>query len=252
MAATTTESGNSSGMGPIGLDPSPSTRASASKATVTTDKVLTVSANLAQLLPTGSVLAYQSLSASFTNQGECYTSNWWLSLSLVIFLTASCIFFAFTDSIVYKGKVYYGVAMPSRLNLFNLSKKEEQQLFTDLHPDLKKRRLKGLDWVHAFFTAVVFLTVAASDVGLQKCLFPHAGVDAKQLLKNLPLGLAVLSSFVFMIFPTTRNGIGSQFQGSDDCTPSPPDDKNETRPQSNNTASTSRVYDIESQMQRSA
>jgi hypothetical protein len=62
--------------------------------------------------------------------------------------------------------------------------------------------------VHAIFAAVVFLTVAFSDVGLQRCFFPHAGANTSELLKNLPLGTAFLSSFVFLIFPTTRKGIG--------------------------------------------
>jgi hypothetical protein len=120
------------------------------------------------------------------------------------------------------------------------------ELLLGLQPELEKRRLRTLDWVHAFFTAIVFLTVVASDVGLQKCFFPNAGADTKQLLKNLPLAMAVLSSFVFMIFPTTRNGIGSQFQGSDDCTPaSGADDRTERGSQSNNTASTSRVHAVE-------
>ncbi|BAT16902.1 Os12g0421300, partial [Oryza sativa Japonica Group] len=95
-----------------------------------------VLANLARLLPTGTVLAYQSLSASFTNQGECFRANRWLSLGLVVFLSAACVFFAFTDSVLYKGKVYYGFALPTRLNLFNLNKKEEQKLFKDLEPEL--------------------------------------------------------------------------------------------------------------------
>ncbi|XP_040378668.1 protein DMP3-like, partial [Oryza brachyantha] len=238
------------------------------------DKVLSASANLAQLLPTGSVMAYQALSSSFNNHGECYTSNWWLTVSLVSFLTVFCVFFAFTDSIHHNGKVYYGVAMSGGLRIFNgdddskfaiaheknirneqsqkeattltgwrsISRRNAQKV-TDstaaavpvkpndltLRPEeiraiqaltgeLKKRKLHWLDGVHAFFTAVVFLSVAFSDVGLQKCLFPHAGRDTMELLKNMPLGMSFLSSFVFMIFPTTRHGIG--FHGSDNSTSS--------------------------------
>uniref|UniRef100_A0A0E0JJ21 Uncharacterized protein n=1 Tax=Oryza punctata TaxID=4537 RepID=A0A0E0JJ21_ORYPU len=191
------------------------------------DKVLSASANLAQLLPTGSVMAYQALSPSFNNHGECYTSNWWLTVSLVTFLTVFCIFFAFTDSITHKGKVYYGVAMRGGLKIFNIEagdnipdrkgklKKELEEPEKELSDEqkkvwrkLKKRRLHWLDGVHAFFTAVVFLSVAFSDVGLQKCLFPKAGHDTMELLKNMPLGMSFLSSFVFMIFPTKRHGIG--------------------------------------------
>lgn len=72
----------------------------------------------------------------------------------------------------------------------------------------KKLRIRPMDYVHAFFTAVVFLTVAFSDVGLQNCFFPNASANTSELLKNLPLGMAFLSSFVFIIFPTKRKGIG--------------------------------------------
>ncbi|KAF8665954.1 hypothetical protein HU200_054040 [Digitaria exilis] len=171
------------------------------------DKVLTSSANLLQLLPTGPVLAFQTLAASFTNQGKCYHSNLILTAGLVTFLGATCIFSSFTDCVTDRnGKVRKGVALPSQLHIIGLSKKEERELFD--HNLLREKKLKVIDWVHAFFTAVVFLTIAFSDVGLQNCFFPKADDDARQLLKNLPLGMAVMSSFVFIIFPTTRKGIG--------------------------------------------
>ena len=197
-----------------------------SKPAAAQDNVLSASANLAQLLPTGSVMAYQALSSSFNNHGECYTSNWWLTVSLVTFLSVFCIFSAFTDSITHKGKVYYGVAMSERLRIFNIEvgdsiadNKGKQIIMPEQGKDLtqeqeevlnqlEKRKLHWLDGVHAFFTAAVSLSVAFSDVGLQKCLFPHAGHDTMELLKNMPLGMSFLSSFVFMIFPTTRHGIG--------------------------------------------
>uniref|UniRef100_A0A0A9B3S5 Uncharacterized protein n=1 Tax=Arundo donax TaxID=35708 RepID=A0A0A9B3S5_ARUDO len=179
------------------------------KTKVAVNRGLPSSANLLRLLPTGSVLAFQALAATFTNQGNCHPSNWWLTLGLVTFLTTTCIFFAFTDSVVYKDKVYHGVALPRTLHLFTLPKKEQ----AEIADKLKKGRLNPVDWVHALFTAVVFLTIAGSDVGLQNCFFKHASEDTRQLLKNLPLGMAVMSSFVFMIFPPRRKGIG--FDNSD-------------------------------------
>uniref|UniRef100_M8B2A2 Uncharacterized protein n=1 Tax=Aegilops tauschii TaxID=37682 RepID=M8B2A2_AEGTA len=133
--------------------------------TPTMNKVMSSIANLAQLLPTGTVLTYQALAPSFTNYGKCETSNQWLTTTLVAVLASACLFFSFTDSV-------------------------------------------PLDFVHAFFTAVVFLIMAFSDVGLQNCFFPDASRNTQQLLKNLPLGMAFLSSFVFIIFPTKRKGIG--------------------------------------------
>uniref|UniRef100_A0A0E0JJ74 Uncharacterized protein n=1 Tax=Oryza punctata TaxID=4537 RepID=A0A0E0JJ74_ORYPU len=137
-----------------------------------TDKVMASTANLAQLLPTGTALAYQALSPSFTN---------------------------------HDGKLYYGVATRRGLNVFNMSREEEEAKKLS-HSEL---RLRPLDFVHSFFTAMVFLTVAFSDVGLQNCFFgQNPGGNTKELLKNLPLGMAFLSSFVFLIFPTKRKGIG--------------------------------------------
>ncbi|CAL4949787.1 unnamed protein product [Urochloa decumbens] len=193
---------------PKAVDEEPSTvpPMTASSSGITTDKVMTSAANLAQLLPTGTVLAYQALSSSFTNHGNCAPSNRWLTAVLVAVLAAFSLFFSFTDSIVGRdGKLYYGVATPHGFNVFNFSSEEEERKWAT---KLQKLRLRPLDYVHAFFTAVVFLTVAFSDVGLQRCFFPNAGVNTSELLKNLPLGTAFLSSFVFMIFPTKRKGIG--------------------------------------------
>jgi hypothetical protein len=170
------------------------------------DRVFTSSANLLQLVPTGPVLAFQTLAASFTNQGNCYKSILSLTVGLVTFLTATCIFSAFTDCVPDRsGKVRKGVALPGRLHIIGLSRKEQSVLFESRV--LRQRRLKRLDWIHAFFSAVVFLTIAGSDVGLQNCFFPKADDNDRQLLKNLPLGVAVLSSFVFIIFPTTRKTV---------------------------------------------
>ncbi|TVU03041.1 hypothetical protein EJB05_51433, partial [Eragrostis curvula] len=172
-----------------------------------TDKVMSSAANLAQLLPTGTVLAYQALSPSFTNHGTCLPSNRWLTGTLITVLAAFSLFFSFTDSIVGRDrKLYYGVATPHGFNVFNFSGEEEEKEWT--LGVLQKLRIRPLDYVHAFFSAVVFLTLAFSDTGLQRCFFPNASPNTNELLKNLPLGMAFLASFVFMIFPTKRKGIG--------------------------------------------
>ncbi|CAN6178395.1 unnamed protein product [Urochloa humidicola] len=223
------------------------------KGNLAAEKVLSVSANLAKLLPSGAVLVYQTLSASFTNQGSCNTANKWLSALLVGFLSAACIFLTFTDSIVDKhnsNKIYYGVALPQRLKLFALSPREEKRLLRSLKKELVERRLKTLDWVHAFFTAIVFLSIAMGDVGLQKCFFPDLDSDhmknVKELLRNAPLGLALLSSFVFMIFPTTRRGVG--FDNGGDRRPTTADDEQQKKDDPTQGADKTKSGDLESQM----
>ncbi|WVZ71080.1 hypothetical protein U9M48_019705 [Paspalum notatum var. saurae] len=173
----------------------------------TSDKVMSSVANLAQLLPTGTVMAYQALSPTFTNHGSCVAANKWLAAVLVGVLAVPSLFFSFTDSIIGRDrKLYYGVATVHGFNVFNFSADEEQREW--VLGELQRLRLRPLDYVHAVFTAVVFLTMAFSDEGLQRCFFPDAGVNTNELLKNLPLGMAFLSSFVFLIFPTKRKGIG--------------------------------------------
>ncbi|KAF7086892.1 hypothetical protein CFC21_090147 [Triticum aestivum] len=180
----------------------------------TTDRVMSSVANLAQLLPTGTVLTYQALSPSFTNHGKCETSssNQWLTAALVAVLPAMCIFFSFTDSVIghHDGKLYYGVATTHGFNVFNFSDEDERREWSGLD-EFRRLRLQPLDFVHGFFAAVIFLTVAFSDVGLQNCFFPDAGRNTQELLKNLPLGMAFLSSSVFIIFPTKRKGIGFNY-----------------------------------------
>ncbi|RLN19624.1 uncharacterized protein C2845_PM02G43020 [Panicum miliaceum] len=188
----------------------PSRRQPVPTSSVSTDeRVLSASANVLQLLPTGLVMVFQTLSPSLTNQGECHPSNWWLSLGLVLFLTFFCFFFSFTDSFFYDGKLYYGMATPWRLFLFNLNlSHRERKQFANLHRDeLKELRLRWDDYLHAVVTAVVFVALAFSDIGIQNCFFPHAGFDAKQWLKNMPLVVAALSSLLLMLCQTRRNNI---------------------------------------------
>lgn len=176
------------------------------KPTSVVDKTLSSTANLVKLLPSGTVLAFQALSPSFTNKGQCYTSNKVLTWVLILISSLSCLFFSLTDSVTgADGKVYYGMATFTGFNVFNFDTEEEKQMFRN---QLKRLRLRPLDYVHAVFSIVVFLALTFGDAELQRCLFPSAGANAKELLVNLPLGAAVVSVLVFMVFPTSRKGIG--------------------------------------------
>ncbi|KAJ1688565.1 hypothetical protein LUZ63_019955 [Rhynchospora breviuscula] len=171
------------------------------------DKTLASIASLIKLLPAGTVLAFQALSPSFTNQGKCYVSNKYLTALLLYFCVLSCVFFAFTDSLVGSdGKVYYGIATVKGFFVFNFEGGDEDRPV--IFSNLDKYRIRFIDYIHAFFTVLVFLAVSFSDVSIQDCFFPDAGNDTRELLINLPLGAGFLASIVFVVVPTTRKGLG--------------------------------------------
>ena len=135
------------------------------------DKVVSSAANLAQLLPTGSVVAYQALSPSFTNRGACLASSRYLTAALLYLCFVSCVFFSFTDSFVgADGKLYYGLATAKGFLVFNYTgddggdREEEdaerrRQVFKNLHT----LRIRWVDYMHALFSAVV------PNSGIQRC-----------------------------------------------------------------------------------
>lgn len=176
------------------------------------DKTLASVANLAKLLPTGTALAFQSLSPSFTNRGACLPSNRYLTAALLYLCLVSCVFFSFTDSFVgTDGKLYYGLATVKGFLVFNYTGDEDDEGDAErrrqVFKDLRRLRIRWVDYVHAGFSAVVFLTVAFGTAAVQSCFFPNAGENVNQMLINLPLGAGFFSTMVFLVFPTTRKGI---------------------------------------------
>ncbi|XP_010914346.1 protein DMP3 [Elaeis guineensis] len=171
------------------------------------DNTMSSARNLAQLHPTGTVLAFHALSPSFSNYGVCHISNKCITLSLVLLCTISCVFFSFTDSFKgTNGKLYYGMATPKSFIVVNYLPPDGDR--SNVLEDLTRFQMRWLDCVHAFFSVLVFLTLTFSDANIQHCFFPNSGPNTKQILQHLPLGAGLLSSMVFLIFPTTRKGIG--------------------------------------------
>ncbi|XP_058082136.1 protein DMP2-like [Magnolia sinica] len=175
---------------------------------IAVDRTLASAANLIKLLPSSTIFAFQAISPSFSNHGTCYTSNKYLTSLLIALCAISCCFFCFTDSFIgLDGKLYYGLATFKGFCVFNETNSERWDKNMPLK-DLKRFQIRWIDYVHAFFSVVVFMTFAFSDSGVQLCFFKNAGPDEKTLLVNLPLGAAFLSSVIFLIFPTSRKGIG--------------------------------------------
>ncbi|XP_028766571.1 protein DMP6-like [Neltuma alba] len=160
------------------------------------------SAHLANLLPTGSVLAFQLLSPIFTNLGTCDSVSQFMTAGLVALCGASCFLLCFTDSFRdNKGNICYGFATFSGLWVIDG--------LTTLPPELAaKYRLRFIDFMHAVMSVLVFAAIAMFDQNVVNCFFPEPSNQTQEVLTALPVGIGVICSMLFVVFPTQRHGIG--------------------------------------------
>ncbi|KAK7302367.1 hypothetical protein RJT34_13255 [Clitoria ternatea] len=176
---------------------------SSSSSSTLSGRALASTANLANLLPTGTLLAFQILTPVFSNNGSCDSVTRCLTLGLLILLSFSCFLASFTDSVkASDGQVYHGVATVKGLWLF------EEPPTSSVLPDLRKYRMRVMDWVHALLSVLVFYAVALRDNNVLNCFYPKPEHETKEVLDILPLGIGLICSLLFLVFPTTRHGIG--------------------------------------------
>ncbi|CAL1356838.1 unnamed protein product [Linum trigynum] len=160
---------------------------------------------LTKLLPTGSVLTFQILSPILTNQGRCLSViSKYMALSLLTLCGLSCFLQCLTDSFRdAKGKIRYGLATFNGLWVMDGS---VNKLSVE---EAKQYRLRFIDFFHATMSALVFASVALFDKNVVSCFFPEPTEEVKELLSTLPLGIGLVSSLLFLAFPTKRHGIGT-------------------------------------------
>nr|XP_010919356.2 protein DMP4-like [Elaeis guineensis] len=165
-------------------------------------------AHLANLLPTGTVLAFQLLSPIFTNEGHCDPMSRFMTTALVALCGLSCFFQSFTDSFRDgSGEVRYGLATFRGLWVIDGT--------APLPPEIAiNYRIKFIDFVHAFMSILVFGAVALFDQSVVSCFYPTPSEEMKQVLTSLPIGIGVFGSMLFVTFPTTRHGIGFPLSSS--------------------------------------
>ncbi|KAK3200364.1 hypothetical protein Dsin_023779 [Dipteronia sinensis] len=193
---------------------------------------LPTAANLSNLLPTGTVLASQALIPSFTNNGSCIPAHKVLTSAAIISFSLVCLLSSFTDSfIATNGKLYYGIVNRKGLHIFNRNKKDDKDDVNnnDKVPnekeegnraqhieegvinrvdDFAKYRIRFRDFVHAFCSWLVFMVYAMCSSDVMRCFYPRPSDNVNVLMMNLPLAVGSAMSFLFMLFPTKRRGIG--------------------------------------------
>lgn len=169
-------------------------------------QTLASTAQLTNLLPTGTLLALQTITPIFTNHGSCDAATRPLTAILLTFLTAACFLASFTDSFKSSdGQVFYGFATFKGMWLFD---SQTAKASTSGLPDLRKYKLNTVDWIHAFVSAFVLVTLAMRDRSVVSCFYPQPSHEAQEVLDIVPLGLGLICSLVFVIFPSKRHGIG--------------------------------------------
>ncbi|XP_004486106.1 protein DMP6-like [Cicer arietinum] len=159
-------------------------------------------AHLANLLPTGTVLAFQLLSPIFTNVGNCDSVSKSMTSALLTICGVWCFLVCFTDSFRdSKGNICYGFATFKGLWVIDGS--------TKLPPQVAgKYCLRLIDLMHAVMSILVFAAIALFDQNVVNCFFPEPSHEIQEILTALPVGIGVLCSMLFVVFPTERHGIG--------------------------------------------
>eukprot|EP01018_Ginkgo_biloba_P016638 Gb_04838 [translate_table: standard] len=183
----------------IGINDSLKERRSNSIVTQT----LASTAHLANLLPTGTLLAFQILCPTLSNNGRCDPVGRFMTQILLTLCGISCFMACFTDSFRGSdGKIYYGFATPRGFWTFEYVNGGNEV------PDPAKYKLRFVDFVHAFLSVLVFGAIALYDRNVVSCFYPNPKYETKEVLDVLPVAIGVICSLLFVVFPTTRHGIG--------------------------------------------
>ncbi|MED6193926.1 Protein dmp4 [Stylosanthes scabra] len=140
-------------------------------------------AHLANLLPTGTVLAFQLLSPIFTNLGNCDSATKAMTSFLVAICGASCFLLCFTDSFRdNKGNICYGFATFKGLWIIDGS--------TTLPPELAaKYSIRFIDFMHGVMSVLVFAAIALFDPNVVNCFFPAPDNETQEILTASPVGI---------------------------------------------------------------
>ncbi|KAG6652421.1 protein DMP3-like [Carya illinoinensis] len=162
-------------------------------------------ANLAKLLPSGTLLAFQLLIPVFTQNGACDSATRPMTAILLVILAVSCFAASFTDTVkASDGQVYHGLATFKGMWLFDYPGPSNPSGL----PNLSSYKIRFIDWVHAVLSVLVFGAVAMRDKNVLQCLYPTPGREIEEVLDIVPVGFGLICSLMFVVFPTRRNGIG--------------------------------------------
>ncbi|XVF58279.1 hypothetical protein PTKIN_Ptkin07bG0052200 [Pterospermum kingtungense] len=165
-------------------------------------KTISKTSMLVNFLPTGTLLTFEMVLPSVSRNGDCSPVNTMMIYFLLGLCALSCFFFHFTDS--FRGpddKLYYGFVTPKGLAVFKPGLDVET-------PKDEKYKVGLTDFVHAIMSVLVFVAIAFSDHRVTNCVFPGHEKEMDQVMESFPLMVGIICSALFLVFPTTRFGVG--------------------------------------------
>ncbi|KAJ7520249.1 hypothetical protein O6H91_20G074500 [Diphasiastrum complanatum] len=163
--------------------------------------------NLANLLPTGTFMAFQTLAPIFTNNSVCGAIERTMSGILVVIFSLICFSLSFTDSLTTKdGQIYYGIVTTK--GLYNSQFKRLLNIDSNFYvgnTGSSQFYLRFSDFLNAFLTVVSFCTLALLTPPLTHCFYPYI---PSTITKTVPIIVALLVGMVFGLSPPARHGVG--------------------------------------------
>jgi len=169
-----------------------------------------VLANLSNVLPTGTFMAFQVLAPLATNNGDCGVTEKVLTSVALIVLSALCFISCFTDSYRDQNRVLHpgfvtsgGLWNPTFQDPAFIAAHQNQGAYY-LGPNDIYRRCNR-DFVNAGVSVAALATLTLLTPPVTTCFYPHIAVS---IVKTVPLLVGLLVSAIYAFQPNTRHGIG--------------------------------------------
>ncbi|XP_059651102.1 protein DMP8-like [Cornus florida] len=164
-------------------------------------KTFSKASTLANFLPTGTLLIFETVLPSVYHNGSCTQTSTMMTIALLGLCSLSCFFFHFTDSFHGSdGEAYYGCVTPKGLKLFNIGNEV-------VVPDHRKFYLGFREFVHAIMSVMVFMAFAFSDHRVTDCVFPGFEKEMYEMMESFPWMIGFVCSSLFFVLPAARSGM---------------------------------------------
>lgn len=162
-------------------------------------------AQLANILPTSTYMAFQVIAPLATNNGHCGLTEKIVTGVLLVVFAVIITFSCFTDSVKIGDKVYYGIVTSKGLWNWSFSgviSGADTNFYTG---GTTKYKLRAWDFVNAFVSLIAFAALTLLADPIASCFFPRL---SSTVYKAVPLIVGVLVSFIVSFAPAARNGVG--------------------------------------------